>query len=144
MKLNIKWIASLMIVACGQCYAWTDLGGGDHGGSNWVIAGGSSIASNHYGIGMMTISSGVTVSVKSWDGSKYGGVSISATDMRIDGVLDASGAGYAGGNGEMADLDLLQSALPGDPVSPGHRDPGRSGAVVESQGAGDMIQEILV
>ncbi len=138
MKLNIKWIVSLMmIVACGQCYAWTDLGGGDHGGSNWVIAGGSSIASNHYRIGMMTISSGVTVSVKSWDGSKYGGVSISATDMRIDGVLDASGAGYAGGNGGnggFGSASIGASGGSGVAGSPGSGPFGGSGGVSGSGG----------
>lgn len=100
MKAKIVVVmAVVFILVHGSCPAWTDLGGGDHGGSNWVIAGGATIASNHYGIGVVTISSGATVSVKGWDGVQYGGVAISANDIRIDGSLDASGAGYSGGNG---------------------------------------------
>lgn len=79
--------------------AWTDLGGGDHGGSNWTVAGGSVIASNHYNIGVMNIASGVTVTVKGWDGVAYGFVSVTANDIRVDGILDATGSGYGGGNG---------------------------------------------
>ncbi|MEI7879749.1 MAG: hypothetical protein WCI95_02630, partial [bacterium] len=82
-----------------QGFAWTDLDGGDHGGSNWVIAGGATIASNHYNLGAVSIASGATVRVKAWDGVKYGGVEINAQTINIQGTLDASGVGYGGGNG---------------------------------------------
>lgn len=88
-----------MVVTCAQGFAWTDLDGGDHGGSNWVIAGGATIASNHYNLGAVSIASGATVRVKAWDGVKYGGVAINAQTITIQGTLDASGAGYGGGNG---------------------------------------------
>lgn len=100
MKITIKRIVLMAVVmVCGQCFAWTDLGGGDHGGSNWTIAAGSTIASNHYNLGTVMISSGATVYVKAWDGTKYGGVAIDAAAIQISGILDASGAGYSGGNG---------------------------------------------
>ena len=44
--------------------------------------------------------------------------------------------------GEMVDSDLLQSALPGDQVSPGRLDPDRLAAVAGSRGVGVMIREI--
>lgn len=94
--LGIGLSAVLMGV---QGFAWTDLGGGDHGGSNWVIAGGATIASNHYNLGIVSIASGATVRVKAWDGLKYGGVEINAQVINILGSLDATGAGYGGGNG---------------------------------------------
>jgi hypothetical protein len=100
MKISIKWTVWMAAVTvCGQSLAWTDLDGGDHGGSNWTILAGSNIASNHYNLGTVMISSGSTVTVKAWDGSKYGGVSIDAVAIQINGILDASGAGYPGGNG---------------------------------------------
>lgn len=100
MKVNLKWMSIFAaVMVCGRCYAWTDLGGGDHGGSNWTITAGSTLASNHYNLGSVMISSGATVYVKAWDGTKYGGVSIEAVDIQINGILEASGVGYGGGNG---------------------------------------------
>lgn len=92
-------VGLVVLLAGMQGLAWTDLDGGDHGGSNWVIAGGAFIASNHYNLGTVSIASGDTVRVKAWDGVKYGGVEISARSISIQGVLDASGAGFVGGHG---------------------------------------------
>lgn len=98
-EVRVLTAVALGMALSTQVMAWTDAGGGDHGGSNWVIAGGSSIASNHYNIGLVSIATGATVTVRAWDGSRYGSVEIQAADIRIDGVLDATGVGYGGGNG---------------------------------------------
>ena len=96
----VQWAAmGCVVLVTGVGHAWTDLGGGDHGGSNWVITGGTTIASNHYNLGTLSIATGATVMVKAWDGTKYGGLDVVARDIRIEGVLDATGGGYGGGNG---------------------------------------------
>ena len=98
---RVKWVVGCMVALwCGTgLAAWSNLGGGDHGGSNWVIATGTYIASNHYNIGTVTIATGATVSVQAYDGSKYGWVSVNASNITVLGTIDASGAGYRGGNG---------------------------------------------
>ena len=100
MNAKISWsIGLLLVCAGGQGFAWTDLGGGDHGGSNWVIAGGVLIASNHYNIGTVTIATGATVTVSKYDGARYGSVALNAATITISGTLTASGSGYSGGYG---------------------------------------------
>ncbi|MEI6564297.1 MAG: hypothetical protein WCO42_08360, partial [bacterium] len=114
MNMRIKWSVVLAVVLMGgRGFAWTDLDGGDHGGSNWVIAGGTILASNHYNLGTVTIASGATVRVKAWDGAKYGGVEINAQTIAIQGTLDASGAGYGGGNGGAGGNGTATAGTPG-------------------------------
>ena len=84
MNTKIGWsIGVALVVTCLKGFAWTDLGGGDHGGSNWVIAGGATIASNHYNIGTVTIATGTTVSIKSYSGGQYGWSQITASNITI-------------------------------------------------------------
>lgn len=45
-------------------FAWSDLGGGDHGGADWTPANGAVIAGVHTNIGTFTIPAGYTVYVK--------------------------------------------------------------------------------
>ncbi len=100
MRIKIELGIGLSVLfTCVRVFAWTDLTGGDHGGSSWVITNGTYIASNHFNIGTVMIATGTTVYVKPYDGSKYGWVEISASNITILGTLDASGAGYLGGNG---------------------------------------------
>ena len=100
MNTKVGWSIGVAMVVTGlNGFAWTDLGGGDHGGSNWVIAGGATIASNHYNIGTVTIATGTTVSIKSYSGGQYGWSQITASNITISGTLDATGAGYVGGYG---------------------------------------------
>lgn len=100
MKNYIKRTVYLVVATtCVRCLAWTELGGGDHGGSNWVIASGTYIASNHFNIGEVTIATGATVYVQKYLNCQYGFVQIQASSIAITGILEASGAGYPGGNG---------------------------------------------
>ncbi len=93
-------IGCIAALWCGSSVAaWSNLGGGDHDGANWAITNGTYIASNHYNIGTVTISSGVTAYVKQYASGQYGWIQISASNITILGTLDASGAGYRGGNG---------------------------------------------
>ena len=98
---NVKGLLGSMVALwCGTSLAaWSNLGGGDHGGSDWVLTNGTYIASNHYNIGTVTIATGVTVYVKSYSGGQYGWMQIVASNITILGAIDASGAGYLGGNG---------------------------------------------
>jgi hypothetical protein len=82
----------------GISYAWTDTGGGDHGGEDWTPACGSEIAGNHTNIGNFSIAAGCTVFVKAWDGANYGTLFIEAITIGIEGTLDGSGKGYRGGS----------------------------------------------
>jgi len=81
---------------------WDNLSGGDHGGEDWIITAADNnieIADNHYNIGLFKIESGVTVTIKAYDGSSYGWVEIHADNIVIAGTLSADGKGYPGGVG---------------------------------------------
>lgn len=79
--------------------AWTDTGGGDHGGADWTPSNGVSIAGTHTNIGTFTITAGYTVYIQAFDGSNYGWLSVSANTVNVVGTLTASGKGYGGGGG---------------------------------------------
>jgi len=74
----------------------------DHGGQSLVLADGDRIWGLHTGLVRFEIPTSVTVTVLPYDGisaSGAGGVEIQARDVRIGGLLDATGAGYTGGGG---------------------------------------------
>lgn len=135
------WMAGMVVMGCVRgALAWTNLEGGDHGGSNWVIAGGTYIASNHYNIGTVTIETGSVVYVQPWNNGKYGMVEISATNITIRGTLDASGAGYRGGNGGGgANGGAVYSLLPGYSGSTGANGGGPFGGNGGVGGAGGPV-----
>lgn len=134
MIAKVGWSISLAFGLMGlQGLAWTDLNGGDHGGSNWTIAGGTYIASNHFNIGNVSIVSGAVVRVKGWDGAQYGGVDIIAQTINIYGTLDASGGGYGGGNGGVGGNG---TAIAGTPGGPGVRGVAGSGSFGGAGGGG--------
>ncbi|MBI5148023.1 MAG: hypothetical protein HZA37_02625 [Parcubacteria group bacterium] len=102
---TINWTAGTIFLLfaffslAGQANAWTDLGGGDHGGANWTPSNGTYIAGVHTNIGTFTVSSGSTVYVQPYNGTNYGKLEVSATTITISGTLNATGAGYGGGGG---------------------------------------------
>jgi len=69
----------------------------DHGGANFTLADGDVIAGNQTNIATFTIPIGATVSVKDYNGTIYGSVTVSATTIVIDGTLTATGKGFSGG-----------------------------------------------
>jgi hypothetical protein len=73
--------------------AWSDAGGGDHGGENWTPSDGATIAGNHTNIGTFTVTNGYTINV---DASVHY-LEIHASTVSIAGTLNANGAGGAGG-----------------------------------------------
>lgn len=91
---------ALMLVAITMppAAAWTETGGGDHGGADWIITTDTTIAGNHYNIRLFKIDASVNVTIQAYDGSSYGWVEIHAENVAVDGTLSADGAGYAGGN----------------------------------------------
>ena len=79
--------------------AWTNTGGGDHSGQNWIISSNTFVAGVHTNVGNFTIPSGIIVSVKPYDGTTYGSFEVHASNITVAGTLNASGAGYGGGGG---------------------------------------------
>jgi len=69
----------------------------DHGGADWTLADGDVIAGNHTNIGTFTIPGGATISVKNYNGSIYGSVSVFAVTINIQGTLTGDGSGFVGG-----------------------------------------------
>ncbi|MFH0833811.1 MAG: hypothetical protein V2A63_00265 [Patescibacteria group bacterium] len=80
-------------------FAWSNLGGGDHGGADWIIPVNTEVAGIHTNVGTFKINSGITATVKKYDGTNYGSFEVNANDVDIVGTIDATGAGYGGGGG---------------------------------------------
>jgi hypothetical protein len=72
---------------------------GNHCGQNWIISANTQIAGSHTNIRNFIIKSGINVTIKPFDGTNFGSVEIHATNIVINGTIDASGAGYGGGGG---------------------------------------------
>ena len=79
--------------------SWSSTGGGDHGGANWAPNNGDNIAGLHTNISTFSISNGVTVNVKPYDGNNFGFIEIHADLIIIEGILNGDSAGYLGGPG---------------------------------------------
>lgn len=77
--------------------AWTETGGGDHGGASWSPANATSIAGEHYNIDVFEIALGNEVFVQNWNGADFGNISIHANFIYINGTLNALEKGYSGG-----------------------------------------------
>jgi hypothetical protein len=92
---------------------WTNTGGGDHGGQDWIITTNTTIAGNHYNIRLFKIASGVMVTVQPYDGTNYGFVEIHAENIEILGSLIADNAGYRSGEGTGAGGSVSGSATGG-------------------------------
>lgn len=80
-------------------WAWTDLGGGDHGGADWTLSANTNIAGIHTNIGTFRIESGVVATVQPWDGTNNGTVEIHADTIDVFGTLSANGSGFGRGQG---------------------------------------------
>ena len=79
---------------------WTDTGGGDHGGADYVPADGAVIAGVHTNIGTFRVDPGTTVTIWPFgSGGTAGSVEVRAAIVDIQGTLDGSGRGFGGGGG---------------------------------------------
>ncbi len=85
---SVVFLALIFFIAT-TVFAWTNTGGGDHGGNDWNISSGT-IRGTHTNIGTFTVSGTVYVS---------SGVSITANDILISGQLNGDGRGNGGSNG---------------------------------------------
>ena len=101
----VPLVLTLMFASAPTASAQTNLGGGDHGGTDWIIDHNTEIAGNHHNIDLFKIASGVTVTVKAYDGTSYGWVEIHAKNVIIEGTISANGAGYTGGTGGAGNTD---------------------------------------
>jgi len=90
-----------------NAYSWVDSNNnvrsdiidGNHEGLDWVIPNGTLIAGVHTNIRNFTIETSKTVTVKAYDGTKYGRVEIYADSIAIAGTLSADSSGFGGGGG---------------------------------------------
>ncbi len=105
---------------------WTPIAGGDHGGANWVISDGDSVAGIHTSIDTLFILSGNTVYVKHYDGADYGCIEVYCIAGLIEGDIEATGAGYRGGSGGVSTSE----------ISPRSRRGGRAGMSGEGSSGG--------
>lgn len=71
----------------------------DHGGTNWTITAGVVLGGAHVNIGEFVVPTGISAAVAPFDGTNGGWLEIRARSIRVDGTLDATGAGYPGGGG---------------------------------------------
>jgi len=76
---------------------WDNISGGNHSNANWTPSDGDSIAGVHTGIDTLRIT-GLSP-IKHFDGFDFGFLEIEANVVIVEGTLDASGAGYRGGEG---------------------------------------------
>ncbi len=76
---------------------WDNTSGGNHYNFNWTPSDGDSIAGVHTGIDTLRIT-GLSP-VKHFDGFDFGFIEIEANVVIFEGIIDASGAGYRGGEG---------------------------------------------
>lgn len=105
---------------------WTPISGGDHGGGNWLLSDGDSIAGIHTGIDTFFVPSEADIYIKHHHGGDYGSLEIHCVAAIIQGDVDATGAGYSGGDGGVSTSE----------ISPRHRRGGRAGLPGEGPSGG--------
>lgn len=77
--------------------SWSALEGGNHAGADWLITSDITVAGNHFNIGRLIVSSGVVVTVESYDGSQYGHWEAQTRSAEIYGSIVGGGHGFRGG-----------------------------------------------
>jgi len=80
-------------------YAWDPLTGGDHAGADWTISVNGEVAGTHTNVGHFKVNTGITATVKAYNGTSYGSFVVESTQTTIDGTLTAYNAGYRPGQG---------------------------------------------
>jgi hypothetical protein len=82
-----------------SAHNWSDLGGGDHGGADWIITTDTNIAGEHTNIGAFGIDEGITATVQPYSGGSYGSVTIEAQSATVSGTLAGNSSGYGSSEG---------------------------------------------
>lgn len=102
MRASRNIITSLILVLALACPSWAATYTGNQGGADLILADGDYIHGSISNVRRFLVPAGATVHVTPWDGSQYGQVEVSAGEINVAGVIDASLAGYfgyAGGGG---------------------------------------------
>lgn len=86
-RLLLTLIVICMIIP--SAFAWTDTGGGSHGGADWTPTDGLTISGNHTDIGTFTVLSGYIINVN--PGNE---LEIHAYTVNIIGKIEGKGRGY--------------------------------------------------
>lgn len=74
--------------------AWSNIGGGDHAGADWIIGSSITVGGTHSNIGRFEVQSGQTATVQA--GAAF---EVQGRDILVLGTINADGAGYVGGVG---------------------------------------------
>jgi len=82
-------------------HGWTNIGGGDHGGGNWIPHNGDTVGETHYNIGLFYLQAGYTINVDPYNGTTGGKLEISCQTaiMAHGAVINGTGKGLRGGGG---------------------------------------------
>ena len=78
-------VLALSVPVGAWAQSWTNLGGGDHGGSDWVVVSGTAIAGTHFGIGRFVVDAGVNIAVRPFASGEYGAVEVYADSVFVGG-----------------------------------------------------------
>lgn len=81
----------------GDPVAWTETGGGNHGGADWAIEVDTVLAGIHRNVGRFAVAPGVVVTVAAYTGSAFGELEVRAREIHVAGAVVASAQGYRGG-----------------------------------------------
>lgn len=93
MRIKLFAVFVLLLFSVSSASAWTDTGGGDHGGANWTPDG-DTIAGVHTNINIFTISNGATATINA-----ASPLEVYAQNITVLGTLDGNGKGYAAAAG---------------------------------------------
>ena len=104
MKVKLFAVFVLLLFSVSGASAWTNTGGGDHGGANWT-ADGLTISGIHTGINIFTVSSSATATVNT--GTE---LEIYANEIIITGTINGDSKGFAGGQGVVGAVNAAGAA----------------------------------
>ena len=90
MRVSRKIITSLILVLALAFPSWAATYTGDQGGADLILADGDYIHGSISNVRRFLVPAGATVHVTPWNGSQYGQVAVSAGEINVAGVIDAS------------------------------------------------------
>ncbi|MBI4569480.1 MAG: hypothetical protein HY719_13885, partial [Planctomycetes bacterium] len=83
---------AVVAIPCRVLIAWTDTGGGDHGGVDWIISAGTTVGGTHTNVATFRVNSGITATIQSGNAFK-----VTAVTVDVQGTINGNGAGSGGG-----------------------------------------------
>ena len=99
MRFKLFAVFVLLLFSVSGASAWTNTGGGDHGGANWTPDG-DTIAGVHTGVNIFKVSNGATTHIL--QGTL---LEVHAVNITVLGTINGNARGYAGGLHRAQDLN---------------------------------------